>query len=216
MRWDGEQDGCRPRQPARRLHLLLAWQRILLGAALMAQLERQGHEVLVSDGDAAPGDAIDLVLIKVGLALPDPRALAAGLSSAVLLVVLAFTPDCPGLIQLSATPVAGLVFVETNAPKTLLLGLATVTAGGRWFDSAAMADIHERSEAMRDAATLTRREHDLAQLAAAGQRNRAIARSLSMAEDTVKVHLHNVDAKLSLQNHTQLAMDERLRVPMRM
>ena len=37
-----------------------------------------------------------------------------------------------------------------------------------------------------------------------------------MAEDTVKVHLHNVDAKLSLQNHTQLAMDERLRVPMRM
>lgn len=212
MRWDSEQESCGPRHPGRRLHLLLACQRMLIGAALMALLERQGHDVVVGDGAAAYGDEIDLVLIELGLALGNPPALAARLlGGGVPLVVLASAPDCPGLTKLSAMPVAGLIF-ETDAPETLRLALAAVAAGGRWFDNAAMANIRERSEAIRDAASLTRRERDVARLVAAGQRNRAIAGSLGIAEGTVKMHLHNVYAKLGLESRTQLAMDERLRM----
>jgi DNA-binding NarL/FixJ family response regulator len=211
MRWDCERDSCGPHHSARRLRLLLACQRMLIGAALMALLERQGHDVVAGDGDAAPGADIDLVLIEFGLALRDPPALAARLLGGVPLVVLAPAPDCAGLTQLAAVPVAGLVF-ETDTPETLRLALATVAAGGRWFDSAAMAGITERNEAVRDAATLTRRERDVARLVATGQRNRAIAGSLGIAEGTVKMHLHNVYAKLGLESRTQLAMDERLRM----
>lgn len=53
---------------------------------------------------------------------------------------------------------------------------------------------------------LTARERDVARLVAAGQRNRAIATSLGIAEGTVKMHLHNVYAKLGLESRTQLAM----------
>lgn len=53
---------------------------------------------------------------------------------------------------------------------------------------------------------LTRRERDVAQLVAAGQRNRGIAETLGISEGTVKMHLHNVYGKLGLESRTQLAM----------
>jgi DNA-binding NarL/FixJ family response regulator len=186
---------------------------MLLGAALMALLERQGHDVVASHGDAVAETDIDLMLVEIGLALPDPSGLAARLlggTGTVPMVVLAASADGPGLSQLAAGHIGGLVF-ETDTADTLHLALATVAAGGRWFDSAAAAGIAERAEAERDAATLTRRERDVARLVAAGQRNRVIAGTLGIAEGTVKMHLHNVYAKLGLESRTQLAMDERLR-----
>lgn len=214
MRWESERDSFEPRHPTRRLRLAVACQRMLLGAALMALLERHGHDVVASNGDAGPDADIDLTLVEIGLALRDPPALAARLlggAGAVPMVVLAASPDGPGLSQLSVSHVAGLVF-ETDAAETLHLALATVAAGGRWFDSAAAAGIAQRNEAERDAATLTQRERDVARLVAAGQRNRAIAGTLGIAEGTVKMHLHNVYAKLGLESRTQLAMDHRLRM----
>ncbi len=56
---------------------------------------------------------------------------------------------------------------------------------------------------------LTPRERDVARLVAAGQRNRAIATTLGISEGTVKMHLHNVYAKLGLESRTQLAMSTR-------
>ncbi len=56
---------------------------------------------------------------------------------------------------------------------------------------------------------LTPRERDVARLVAAGQRNRTIAVELGISEGTVKMHLHNVYAKLGLQSRTQLAMAAR-------
>ena len=57
--------------------------------------------------------------------------------------------------------------------------------------------------------TLTPRERDVAQLVAAGQRNRTIADALGISEGTVKMHLHNVYAKLGLESRTQLALAAR-------
>jgi DNA-binding NarL/FixJ family response regulator len=214
MRWESERDSYGPRHQTRRLRLAVACQRMLLGAALMALLEKLGHDVVSSNGDVVPDTDINLMLVEIGLALPDPPAFAARLlggAGAVPMVVLAASRDGLGLSRLAADHVAGLVF-ETDAAETLHCALITVAAGGRWFDSAAAAGITERSEAMRDAATLTRREQDVARLVAAGQRNRAIASALGIAEGTVKMHLHNVYGKLGLESRTQLAMDERLRM----
>jgi len=57
------------------------------------------------------------------------------------------------------------------------------------------------------APALTRRERDVADLVTAGRRNRAIADALGISEGTVKMHLHNVYAKLGLESRTQLAME---------
>ena len=222
MRWDGERDSSGPRYPGRRLRLLLACQRLLIGAALMQLLERQGHEVVSHAGDADTfaaalhGAGFDLALVEIGLALPDPAAFAARLlDTAVPLVLLAPSANCPGLSRIAASQIDGQIAglaLESESAESLWLCLAAVAAGGRWFDRAALADNAEHREAERDARLLTRRERDVARLVATGQRNRAIAGSLGISEGTVKMHLHNVYAKLGLESRTQLAMDERLRM----
>lgn len=91
--------------------------------------------------------------------------------------------------------------------------ITTVVRGEQWLDTRAMRAAYERM-ARRQSATptlLTRRERDVARLVAAGQRNRVIAEKLGISEGTVKMHLHNVYAKMGLESRTQLAMDVRMR-----
>jgi DNA-binding CsgD family transcriptional regulator len=52
---------------------------------------------------------------------------------------------------------------------------------------------------------VTRRERQVAQLAAAGATNAEISRTLYISERTVKAHLTHVFAKLGLRSRTELA-----------
>ena len=54
--------------------------------------------------------------------------------------------------------------------------------------------------------SVTRREHDVARLAAAGLTNQQIASRLDITEGTVKIHLHNIYQKLGIKNRTALAV----------
>ena len=56
-----------------------------------------------------------------------------------------------------------------------------------------------------DVGLLTRREHEIALLAASGQRNDEIASLLYLSERTVERHMSNVLAKLGLRSRVQLA-----------
>lgn len=53
---------------------------------------------------------------------------------------------------------------------------------------------------------LTERETEVLRLLAQGQANKEIARSLNIAEKTVKVHVSNILSKLGVQSRTQATL----------
>jgi DNA-binding NarL/FixJ family response regulator len=211
MRWNGNK-GHPPR-------LLLAEHQRLVGDALAALLRDRGHVIhaRADDGETAAealaAGGIDAALIDIDIGPPGPLALLAlarRLGTAVPIVIMASGPDHQGLADIVESSAAGIV-LKTDASENLGHCLAIVMAGGSWFDRRTLALAHDRAAARAGAATLTRRERDVARLVATGCRNRDIGAALGIAEGTVKMHLHNVYTKLGLETRTQLAMDERLR-----
>jgi two-component system, NarL family, nitrate/nitrite response regulator NarL len=51
---------------------------------------------------------------------------------------------------------------------------------------------------------LSKREHEIARLVAEGMSNKGIGRRLSLAEGTVKCHLHNIYQKMAIRNRRTL------------
>jgi DNA-binding NarL/FixJ family response regulator len=59
-------------------------------------------------------------------------------------------------------------------------------------------------EQLEQNASLTAREHRVAQLAAGGLTNKAIAFELGLMQGTVKVHMHNIFQKLGIRTRWAL------------
>jgi two-component system nitrate/nitrite response regulator NarP len=219
MRWDSEGGIAFGRRGGQAKRLLIADRQPLVLAALAALLEAHGHHVTAQARSgtqalaAIDAGGIDLALIDIDLADPDPLALLAcmrGRCQSLPVIIIAPDSDHAGLSQSFESGIDGLA-LKSETSESLLLCLGAVAAGGQWFDRTALAQAVERVQAQKDALQLTRRERDVARLVATGQRNRSIAGNLGISEGTVKMHLHNVYAKLGLESRTQLAMDERLR-----
>ncbi len=68
------------------------------------------------------------------------------------------------------------------------------------------ANIAEKIATHLNEPNLTARESEVLQLVADGLRNKEIATRLSIAEDTVKMHLRNVMQKLEVNDRTQAVM----------
>ena len=104
----------------------------------------------------------------------------------------------------------GLLLKE-SAPGTLMECLKTVAAGQRWLPEELVAPAirraaERRATDVRPERVLTAREYEIARLIARGLSNKHIARALTIAEGTVKIHLHNMYEKLGGVNRTSLAM----------
>ncbi len=211
MRWEGQAAG---EAKGRKLRLLVADRQPLMRAALAALMTADGHHVVAEADDATAALTAlglwDLDLALIDIDLQGPALTAMLRQRSVPAIILAPSPDHPGLAATLDTGIAGLALKSEHA-DLLRLCIASVAAGDQWVDRRALAQIVERIEAQKDAQHLTRRERDVARLVATGQRNRAIAGALGISEGTVKMHLHNVFAKLGLESRTQLAMDERMR-----
>ena len=212
LRWNGNGSHA-PR-------VLIADRQPMVADALAALLANHGYDVTALAHSGAEAEAalvaggIDLAFLDIELAAPGPIVLLEllrGRGQRLPVVVTAPCPEHPSLIAVIESSADGLV-LKSESAECLFHCLATVTAGGQWFDRMAMTRALERVHALNGAATLTRRERDVARLVATGQRNRDIAGALGISEGTVKMHLHNVYSKLGLESRTQLAMDERLRV----
>jgi DNA-binding NarL/FixJ family response regulator len=105
---------------------------------------------------------------------------------------------------------AGLVLKE-SAPEQLLECVRRVHAGERWLDPDAMTRVMQpaaasNTAAQERAAALTGREREVVRMIAAGLRNRDIGERLSISENTVKVHLHNIYEKLGVEGRMELLL----------
>lgn len=217
MRWEGKGQIGQLHGPA--LRLLIADRQPLMRAALAALLTADGHQIVAEVGDgpdlmeALDRHQVDVALIDIDLEIPDLVALGAvpGIGrNAIAVIGLAPSLEHLKLAAAIASGIAGLV-LKSESVDLLRLCLGTVAAGGRWIDRTAMAQVVERQQAQNETNPLTRRERDVARLVATGQRNRTIADTLGISQGTVKMHLHNIFAKMGLESRTQLAMDVRLR-----
>lgn len=192
--------------PINRKHALVAHPFPLVVEALATMLEASGYSVTRSaEADIARDAALDLAIVAI-----DPEGLdqvrarrRAGGRTIMLCDDLATAP------LLAAIDLVDGVLASTAPMAAVRACVETVVAGGQWLDPAAKALLDQGDAPPIPA--LTRRERDVAQLVAAGQRNRTIAGTLGISEGTVKMHLHNVYAKLGLESRTQLAMNVRAR-----
>jgi two-component system, NarL family, nitrate/nitrite response regulator NarL len=104
---------------------------------------------------------------------------------------------------------AGLVLKESS-PDQLLECVRRVHAGERWLDPEAMSRVVTASSSAQApddrAAGLTTREREVVRMIAAGLRNRDIGERLSISENTVKVHLHNIYEKLGVEGRMELLL----------
>ncbi|MBC7522788.1 MAG: response regulator transcription factor [Sandarakinorhabdus sp.] len=212
MRWNGESVS-----PPR---LLVADRAPMVAAALAALLRSHGYDVAAQSHDGAETAAllgnggIDAAIIDIDLPGPGPQALLDGLrarGNPLPIVITAPSAYHDLLADIIDGGADGVVLKSEN-PDNLMHCLAAVTAGGQWIDRHAVVCALDRAQTANAAGSLTRRERDVAALVIAGQRNRSIGAALGISEGTVKMHLHNVYAKLGLETRTQLATDERVRV----
>jgi DNA-binding NarL/FixJ family response regulator len=106
--------------------------------------------------------------------------------------------------------VAGLVLKE-SPPEQLIECVRRVHAGERWVDPGAVSRVLQPAPAdghaaQERAASLTGREREVVRMIAAGLRNRDIGERLSISENTVKVHLHNIYEKLGVEGRMELLL----------
>ncbi len=104
--------------------------------------------------------------------------------------------------------VAGVV-LKGLAPDLLQQCLRKVHRGERWIERSLMEDLVDRffstdAEASEGAERLTPREIDVTRMIASGLRTQDIADRLTLAQGTVKQHLHNVYRKLKIRNRVEL------------
>lgn len=197
--------------------LLVGDTRPLVGAALAIWLAVRGHNIVanIASGAAAAailtGNRAQIAILDIDLVDPSPLSLVASCARRGIKCIL-LAPDAahPLLGRALALPVAGIVLKSAPA-DTLERCLAAVLNGERWHDPEAVAAGRTAATAAGLVAQLTPRERDVARLVASGRRNRCIGEALGIAEGTVKMHLHNVYAKLGIQSRTQLATDSRVK-----
>lgn len=201
-----------------RARLLIADRQPLVGEALATLVAARGFAVVARahfGADAAAimaGGGVTIALIDLDLHDPGPAELLRDAAChQTRMIFMAASAEHPGVALALDSGAAGLV-LKSESADSLVHCIATVATGGRWFDRSARHRALDHADAINSARQLTRRERDVARLVATGQRNRGIAGQLGISEGTVKMHLHNVYAKLGLESRTQLVMDERLRM----
>jgi DNA-binding NarL/FixJ family response regulator len=152
----------------------------------------------------------DVILMDVRMPKLDGIAATAQLretaESARVLVLTTFGEDevVWGAIEAGA---AGFVLKDSSA-EDLIAAVRAVAGGAAWFDPAVAPRVLDRyrrtiAPAVRDAARLdllTDREHDVLRLMARGATNPEIARTLSVAEATVKTHVGSIFTKLGVRD----------------
>lgn len=189
--------------PMFRMAVRQALAELLAGGRMVEAASQSALEVVL-----AGTTEFDLVLLD--LAMPG----AMGFSSLVLLrserpdlpVVVVSSNDHPRTVR-RAQQFGAAGFVPKSAPATQLAeAVREVLEGGQWFPaSRAGHDQQDERLAVR-LAGLTPQQLRVLMLLAEGLLNKQIAAELKLSENTVKIHVTAVLAKLDCRSRTQAAL----------
>jgi len=162
--------------------------------------------------DAARAHQPDVMLLDLRMPAADGLSLLAALAREgatcrrVVLTASASDDDAAEIIRLGAH---GLVLKDTPPPE-LVAAIRRVHEGQPSFDPSVLGRALERARQAtvrgERAAALTSREREVVKMIASGLRNRDIAERLSISENTVKVHLHNIYEKLGMEGRMELLL----------
>ncbi|YCK33072.1 response regulator [Actinomadura sp. ATCC 39365] len=169
-------------------------------------------------GEAADGaQAVELVgeltpdVLLLDLKMPVLDGLGALerlAGSATRVVVLTSVSDRSDVGPAMRAGAAGFLYKDVD-PSALVQAVRAVHHGQVLLApeaAEAMLSAPAPAAAVPGPAPLTEREREVLALIAAGRSNREIARSLAVAEKTVKTHVSNVLMKLGVQDRTQAAL----------
>ena len=175
-----------------------------------------GEEAATRAADLSP-DVILLDLVMPGVdGVGAMELLRAAGSTARVLVVTSFT-DRRMVVPAIRAGARGYVYKDVD-PQALATAVRSVHAGHVLLEpevAAALLDggaagagsgVGGGSAGAASASPLTAREREVLVLIAQGQANREIARSLVLAEKTVKTHVSNILMKLGVADRTQAAL----------
>lgn len=103
------------------------------------------------------------------------------------------------------------VLLKSMPAELLPQCIRKVYAGGQWLEKQSLGHALEKmlrreAGARRLASILTDRETEIMCLVAQGLSNREIGERLVVGEGTVKVHVHNIYAKLGVNNRVDLTL----------
>ncbi|MEU8358566.1 response regulator transcription factor [Nonomuraea sp. NPDC048882] len=151
--------------------------------------------------------APDVLLLDLKMPVLDGLGALERLSGApTRIVVLTSVSDPSDVGPAMRAGAAGFLYKDVDPPA--LVQAVRAVHGGQVLlaPEAAEAMLSSRGGAVPAPVPLTEREREVLALIAAGRSNREIARSLAVAEKTVKTHVSNVLMKLGVQDRTQAAL----------
>ena len=147
------------------------------------------HAESIAQATASQGP-FDLILLDYSL--PDSNG-GEGLSRVLLahegttVVIVTAEMRLPIIQQLIDQGAAGVI-TKSSHPKTLVLAIETVLAGGVYLPKDVLPAV-DVSEAMKEIAGLTPKQKECLMKACVGKSNKIIAREMGVTEATIKSHL---------------------------
>lgn len=199
----------------RMIRVLIADDHPVVRQGLRTFLDLQDDITVVGEaGDGAQAVELvaelapDVLLLDLRMPVLDGLGALERLSGATTrIVVLTSVSDPSDVGPAMRAGAAGFLYKDVDPPA--LVQAVRAVHGGQVLlaPEAAEAMLSSRGGGAAPAPVpLTEREREVLALIAAGRSNREIARSLAVAEKTVKTHVSNVLMKLGVQDRTQAAL----------
>jgi two-component system, NarL family, response regulator LiaR len=202
-------------EAAMAIRILIVDDHSVVREGLRMFLQRDPELALV--GEASDGaEAVELVrqlrpdVVLMDLLMPvmDGIAATAAIRSALPeteVIALTSVVESAAVVGAVKAGAIGYLLKDTRAPE-LRRAIKAAAAGLVQLAPQASAYLAREVQAPAMMDPLTERETEVLRLLAQGQSNKEIARSLQIVEDTVKVHVKHILAKLGVQSRTQAAL----------